>query len=64
MQYIKGPYLFYDNDFLWYNGEGKRHRPVLAIRRVLVLKLVSLVHASHGHPGIVATPTLLQERCF
>ena len=64
LQHKLTKYLIDDNDLLWYLNDDMKQKPVLAIPRVLVPELLSLVHAMHGHPGIAATLILLKERFF
>ena len=56
-------YLLDDNDLLWYKGSEQKRHPGLAAPRIMVPETLSLVHAIHGHPGVVATLILLRE-CF
>lgn len=40
---------------MWHQSDDKKHKLVLAIPRVVVPELMSLVHAMHEHPGIGGT---------
>lgn len=50
-------YLMENNkDILWDKSDDMKHRSVVrAAPSVLVLHLLSLIHARHGHRGIAAT---------
>lgn len=49
-----------DVGILWYVPRGQK--PVLAVPRSMISRVLSLVHSIHGHPGVARTTLLVRDR--